>query len=161
MILGRFAFGAMLESLLVAALAACGASSPDGGNGDTSARFAGSWTCSLVAEDQGGGTSDITDLQPSAFQTVVSGASLSIVAEESNSLQQSWFCGFHYVIDGLTASLVGTPVCTSDLMVTLQSAVISVSADGNELSLQESGMQHGFVVGITDAGMISGTCSRN
>jgi hypothetical protein len=139
MIRGRLAFGARFERLLVVALAACGASSPHGGNRDTSALFTGSWTCSLVAEDQGGGTGGITDLQPSAFQTVVSGASLSILAEESHSLQQSWFCGFHYVIDGLTASLVGTPVCTSDLMVTLQSAAISVSADGTSFPYRSRG----------------------
>jgi hypothetical protein len=90
---------------------------------------------------------------------VVHDSSLSIYAEESDSVPQSWFCGYNYTIQGLEAFLEGSPTCHSYDTVDLQSATISVTADGNKLSLTESGMESGY--GSTEQSNISGDCSRN
>lgn len=124
---------------------------------DTSALFTGSWLCTLTLVEDG-----ITDGYPTAFKTTATGnGSLSIFAEKSDSVEQSWFCGFNYVISGLSASLVGMPVCNSNSRVTLHSAIISVTADGNKLSLEERGDDYDSNIPQSSPGTISGTCSRN
>ena len=103
----------------------------------------------------------ITDGYPTGFKTTVNGNSLSIFAEKSHSVEQSWFCGFNYVISGLTASLVGMPMCNSNSQVTLHSAIISVTPDGNKLSLEERGDDYDSNLAKSIPGTINGTCSRN
>lgn len=156
----RTAVAGMSFCAVILCSSACGSGSGGSSGGehwDPSALFAGSWLCTLVLNEQGG----ITDLYPSAFKLDVSGTGLSIFGEDSDSQQQSWFCGFNYTIDGLNASLVGMPVCRSNSKVTLQSAAISVGADGMMLTLQESGNEYEYSLGKSYAATISGTCSRN
>ena len=125
-------------------------------SGGTTTQFTGTWLCNLTLVEDPGGTGIYP---PTLIKTVLTGRSLSIFAQESDSVPQSWFCGFNYVVQGLTASLAEPVSCTSYDTVQLASATVSVTADGNELSLQESGVESGF--GSTERSTISGVCSRN
>jgi hypothetical protein len=146
---------------LLVTLAACSSSSS--GSGDTSALFTASWTCSFTldgSEDGGGGT----PYQQVAVNTAANGSSLSIDAPNPGYEPAAWFCGFNYSFSGLDATLVGGPTCTSQDTVVLQSATISVSANGNELTLQETGTESygGAAASIPpEQATFSGTCSRN
>lgn len=127
----------------------------------STALFTGTWLCNLMLDQKtctsnAGGT---TTYPPEAVTTVMNGASLSIYAQDSDSEPQSWFCGFNYVVSGLNASLVGQPTCVSYETVVLQSATITVTADGNKLTLQESGADTSD--SITCQSTMTGSCSRN
>jgi hypothetical protein len=126
------------------------------GGGSGAAPFVGSWLCNFTLTQPAG----VMIYPPSPVETVVTGgASLSINDEESDSEPQSWFCGFNYGISGTGAALVGTPTCESSDLVALESATVSLSADGNQLTLQESGTEYDH--GTTEQSTIAGTCARN
>jgi hypothetical protein len=130
--------------------------------GSSPAQFGGSWLCNftLVQGPGGGHQGGVATYPPSPVKTVVTaGSSLSINDEESDSEPQSWFCGFNYVISDDGATLVGHPTCQSYNTVLLQSAKISLSTDGNELTISESGTETGF--GITEQSTFTGMCARN
>lgn len=139
-----------------------GTSSANNGS-DAAALFTGSWLCNLdleqTAMDSGdsGSLASTTTYGGTAVKTVTHDTSLSIFAQESDSVPQDFFCGFNYEIRGLTATLVGMPSCSSYRTETLQTATISVTSDGNQLSLQETGTDS--YEGTSDT--MSGTCSRN
>jgi hypothetical protein len=125
-----------------------------------STQLAGSWLCNFtLVEDSDASTEFITTYPPSPVTIVVSGTSLSIYDEEPDSEPQSWYCGFNYNIVDAAVVLAGTPTCTSNTVVVLQSAAISLAPGGNELTLQESGTEddHGQILQST----ISGICARN
>jgi hypothetical protein len=140
--------------MLLLTCASCGSQEPEAAS--SSGQFSGSWLCNLTLVQEPGG---ITTYPPAAVKTVVHGSSLSVYAEESDSEPQSWFCGYNYTIHGLEASLQGSPTCHSNDTVDLESATISVTADGKKLSLTESGTETGY--GSTEQSNISGSCSRN
>jgi hypothetical protein len=148
--------GVLLVSVgALIALPAC--SSNSGVSRADSVQFAGSWLCNFTLTQIRGG---ISTYPPSPVKTVVTGGtSLGINDEESDSEPQSWFCGFNYAISGSSAMLVGMPTCESYDSVALQSATISLSEDGNKLTLQESGRESGF--DSTELSTITGTCARN
>jgi hypothetical protein len=131
---------------------------PDSNEGPE--EFAGTWLCNFtLVQDSGASTEFITTYPPSPVTTVVSGTSLSIYDEEPDSEPQSWYCGFNYNIVHAAVVLTGTPTCTSNTVVVLQSAAISLAPEGNELTLQESGTEddHGQILQST----MSGICARN
>jgi len=130
-----------------------------GANG-ASTQFTGSWLCNFtLVQDADASTEFITTYPPSPVTTVVSGTTLSIYDEEPDSEPQSWYCGFNYNIVGAAVVLSGTPTCTSDTVVLLQSAAISLAPGGDELTLQESGTEddRGQILQST----LSGVCARN
>jgi hypothetical protein len=149
---------ARVLQVLLLSCASCGSQDPAAAS---TAQFSGSWLCNLtlVQDPSGQEPGGITTYPPTAVKTVVHDSSLSIYAEESDSEPQSWFCGYNYTIHGLEASLEGSPTCHSYDTVDLQNATISVTADGNKLSLTESGTESGY--GSTEQSNISGSCSRN
>jgi hypothetical protein len=123
-------------------------------------QWAGSWLCNFMLVQHSGATTEFTTTyQASPVNTVVSGTALSIEDEEPDSEPQSWYCGFNYSVADAAVVLDGTPTCTSNTVVVLQSAAISMAPDGNDLTLQESGTEndHGQILQST----MSGVCARN
>jgi hypothetical protein len=163
---------AMALLLLVGAIPACGSSGSStsstsahsaatdaGGDAaddvDASALFTADWLCSLTLNPGS------TPFGGTEIKSVTHGSSLSLYAQESDSLPQSWFCGFNYTISGLSATLVGMPTCSSYSNVQLQSATISITSDGTQMSVKEQGTEMDSGGAPPAQYTFSGTCSRN
>jgi hypothetical protein len=136
---------------MLAVLIACGSSGGGGGSSAPSS-LGGSWSCNLTEVWDG-----VEQDPGEVVQTSVAGPSLWVSAVEPHDLTR-WFCE-PLTVSGTTASPGAPFTCqtgsASDPTITISGGDVAVSADGNTLTVDETGKNAaGNLVQIT------GTCAR-